>query len=470
MSITVIDVPLDKIHESGWNPRQHFDPKKLAELAESIRAKGVMEPAIVRRLGEGWYELVAGARRYRASKLADAATLPCLVRELNDAEALEFAIVENAQREDVSPIEEAHGYRALQDSNPTLYTVAEIAARVGKNESYIYRRLKLLTLETDLQDALADGRLTIAHAETLCRLTPKQRQTAREECLIWMESPLFEGRVDDIQPTAANLAPLHELQRFVRTQTHFDPTAEDVRHFQPELIVDLAEVSDDGTVTVPTSVIELSDDPMVRSRLGLTAPSDPAPLAPSKWREIRTVKDRCAFAQRGVVTHGGPARVLNVCTNKKCAKHFEQPKPAAKATASKSGKDAKTPTKPAGKQQWQIDQEKHEAARKEWEALRTHAHVALVEYLKAQKLDLRVMLDMLLDNDTHKHYGVTLTNETMALCVALAVIGDRHWNRQSFLDAVKPFKFNLGPVEQKFRNEQKAAAKPSGKSTKKGKA
>ena len=459
-------IPLDHIHEAAWNPRKHFDAKKLGEMADSIRQKGVLEPAIVRlRPQAGGYELVAGARRFRATKLAGLSSLPAIVRDLDDTSALEFAVIENGQREDVSPVEEAEGFQALQAMDAERFTVAEIAAKVGKAESYVYRRLKLLTLEQDYREALADGRLTIAHAETLCRLTPKDRALARERSLIWIESPLFDGDEDDIPPTADNLAPLHELQRFVRMQTHFDPTTEDTRHFQPELVQDLADVVD-GVVTVPTSVIELSDDPMVRSRIGV-GPNDPAPLSPSKWREITTAKDRCAFVQRGVVTHGGPARVLNVCVNKKCAKHFEQPKPAAAPSKAGNSGAKTTPAKPAGKPKWQIEEEKREVARQEWEALKPHARKALVEYLKTQKLDLRVVLEMLIDGDLLDDYGVKLTKDTLPLCAALAVIGDRHWSRQNFLEAVKPFKFNLGPVEQKFRNEQKKATTAA---TKKGKA
>ena len=456
-------IPLDHIHEAAWNPRKHFDATKLGEMADSIRQKGVLEPAIVRlRPQAGGYELVAGARRFRATKLAGLTSLPAIVRDLDDASALEFAVIENGQREDVSPVEEAEGFKALQAMDAARFTVAEIAAKVGKAESYVYRRMKLLTLEPEYREALADGRLTIAHAETLCRLTPADRKMARERSLIWIESPLFDGDGDDVPPSADNLAPLHELQRFVRMQTHFDPTTEDTRHFQPELVQDLADVVD-GVVTVPTSVIELSDDPMVRSRIGV-GPNDPAPLSPSKWREITTAKDRCAFVQRGVVTHGGPARVLNVCVNKKCAKHFEQPKAVSPTAAGKA-----TPAKPAGKDHWQIEEEKREAARKEWEALKPHAKKALVEYLKTQKLDLRVVLEMLIDGDTLDDYGVKLTKDTLPLCAALAVIGDRHWNRQSFLDAVKPFKFNLGPVEQQVRQAQKAAAAPAKTKKAKGK-
>ena len=476
MSTQVIEIPLQQIHEAPWNPRQFFDEKKLAELAESIRTKGVMEPALVRETARpGHYELIAGARRHRASKLAAIATLPCLVRELDDAQALEFAIVENSQREDVNAIEEAQGYQALQKSNAKLYTVAEIASRVGKAESYVYRRLKLLTLEEHFQDALAEGRLSLGHAEALCRLTPAQRRVALDDSLVWRDSPLLRDPGADpddevgVENTAADLAPLHQLLDFIRTRTHFNPVAEDTRHFQPELMQQLVEkraddLEENADAPMTSQLIELSADPMVKMRLGAKE-GDPIPLSPSKWAEVTGPKDRCAFVTRGVITHGGAARVLDVCTNKKCAKHFDQPKPKPAAGAS-AGKSA---TKPAGKDKYQIERERHQAEAEAWRALVPHAHKALVEYLKAQKLDLRVVLEMLIDSDVLRHYGVTLTVNNLPLCAALGVIGTDHWNREVFLRTVKPFKFNLGPVEQQLRQAQKAAAASAPAKTKKAK-
>jgi len=455
-------IPIGDVQESPMNTRTHFSQAGLNELETSIRAVGILTPLLARHRKGGGFELASGHRRLRAAEAAGLIEIPLRVMQLTDLQLLEILTIDNLQREDVSPIEEAQGYQALQKADAKLYTVAAIAAKVGKTESYIYRRLKLLTLEEDLQDALAEGRLSMGHAEALCRLTAKQRKEAQDLALIWMESPLFDGEVDAIEHTAANLAPLHDLQRFMRQSTHFDPLGEDTRHFQPELVQELDEAPADS-VNDTSRVIELSDDPMVRSRLGV-GPNDPTPLPPSKWRQVKTAKDRCAFVVRGVITHGGPARVLDVCANKKCAKHFDQPKPASKSIASAAAKGA--PAKPAGKPSWQIEEEKHEAARKEWAALKPHAKKALVEYLKTQKLDLRVVLERLIDEDLLDDYGVKLTKDTLPLCAALAVIGDP-WSRWNFLEAVKPFKFNIGSVEQKLKAEQKKAAVPAKKAAKK---
>src|SRR5579859_661245 len=119
---SIQDIPLAKIRESKTNPRRVFDDTKLAELAENIRQHGVLQPILVRPLPEGevgMYELVAGARRFRASKIAKCESIPATVRELTDAQALELQVIENVQRVDVHPLDEAQGYAALIQLNPT---------------------------------------------------------------------------------------------------------------------------------------------------------------------------------------------------------------------------------------------------------------------------------------------------------------------------------------------------------------
>src|SRR6266481_4376171 len=144
---SIQDIPLEKIRESTTNPRTQFDQSKLAELAENIRQHGVLQPILVRPLPKGaadTYELVAGARRYRASKLAGRESIPATVRELTDAQALELQVIENVQRVDVHPLDEAEGYAALVELQPDTYTVESIAARVGRSPAYVSGRLRLI--------------------------------------------------------------------------------------------------------------------------------------------------------------------------------------------------------------------------------------------------------------------------------------------------------------------------------------
>src|SRR5712692_2772029 len=137
---SIPDILLGKIRESKTNPRRFFDEAKLAELAENIRQHGVLQPILLRPLPEGeagLYELVAGARRFRASRLAKRESIPATVRELTDAQALELQVIENVQRVDVHPLDEAQGYAALIELQPDTYTVESIASRVGRSPAYV---------------------------------------------------------------------------------------------------------------------------------------------------------------------------------------------------------------------------------------------------------------------------------------------------------------------------------------------
>jgi ParB family transcriptional regulator, chromosome partitioning protein len=144
---SIQDIPLAKIRESKTNPRRLFDEAKLAELAENIRQHGILQPVLVRPLPDGeagTYELVAGARRFRASKIAKRESIPATVRELTDAQALELQVIENVQRVDVHPLDEAQGYAALMQLQPNTYTVESIASRVGRSPAYVSGRLRLM--------------------------------------------------------------------------------------------------------------------------------------------------------------------------------------------------------------------------------------------------------------------------------------------------------------------------------------
>jgi ParB family chromosome partitioning protein len=157
------DIPLNRIQESKTNPRRTFDETKLAELAGNIRQHGVLQPVLVRPLPdgeEGFYELVAGVRRYRASQLAGRETIPATIRELTDTECLELQLIENLQRADVHELDEARGYAALMQLQPGTYTVETLAEKIGRSEKYVYARLRLTHLAEEAQQAFYAAKLT----------------------------------------------------------------------------------------------------------------------------------------------------------------------------------------------------------------------------------------------------------------------------------------------------------------------
>jgi ParB family chromosome partitioning protein len=158
------EIPIDLIDPSSLQPRSVFDEAKLDELARSISSNGVVQPLLLRRKG-GRFELIAGERRWRAAQLAGLSKVPAVIRNVSDDKVLELALIENIQREDLNPIEEARAYKKLIDTvGLTQETVAE---RVGRDRSYVTNYLRLLRLPDDLQDLLQKGKLSTGHARAL---------------------------------------------------------------------------------------------------------------------------------------------------------------------------------------------------------------------------------------------------------------------------------------------------------------
>ena len=152
METTVINateyrnVSLSLLRESKTNPRRIFEDAALKELSESIRTQGILSPLLVRPLTENGFEIVAGARRYRAAQMAEADTVPIRIVNMNDAQALEAQLVENLIRADVHPMEEAQGFKALLDLEEPTYSIEQIAAKTGKQPAFVAARLKLIDL------------------------------------------------------------------------------------------------------------------------------------------------------------------------------------------------------------------------------------------------------------------------------------------------------------------------------------
>jgi ParB family chromosome partitioning protein len=175
------NVPIAQLKESSTNPRKTFDEKGLQELAESIRSKGVLLPLLVRPVN-GHYEIVTGERRYRASKLAGRSSVPATVRELTDEECLEIQLIENLLRMDLHPFEEAQGFRALLDREGGGYTIEKLAAKTGKNASFIAKRLCLLNLIPSVAEVFAAGRIGVEHALLIAKLAPEVQEDALRHC------------------------------------------------------------------------------------------------------------------------------------------------------------------------------------------------------------------------------------------------------------------------------------------------
>ena len=158
-------LPINQLQPGAYQPRHHFDEEALQELAESIRRNGVLQPVLVRPLPSGRYEIIAGERRWRASQKAGLTDIPAIIRPLQDTEALEIALVENVQRKDLNPLEEAEGYQRLIDE--FSYTQDALAGIIGKSRSHITNYLRLLKLPSEVKALLMEERITMGHARAL---------------------------------------------------------------------------------------------------------------------------------------------------------------------------------------------------------------------------------------------------------------------------------------------------------------
>ena len=233
--VSNIKVDIDRISPSPFQPRRRFDETKIEELASSIRNQGIIQPLVVRPKGDS-YELIAGERRWRAAMKAGLSEVPVVIREASDQEALQLALVENLQREDLNPIEEASGYRRLQEE--FQWSQEEMAEKVGKSRPAIANAMRLLALPAEVQHEVASGDLPVGQARALlglqsepliissCREVIARGLSTREtEKLV---RHLMSGRrrrrqVSLIDPDLKSIA--EELQRSLGTRVRLIPKA-----------------------------------------------------------------------------------------------------------------------------------------------------------------------------------------------------------------------------------------------------
>ncbi len=230
-------LPIERIEPNPTQPRQHFDSTALNELAASIAANGVIQPLVVRRKGDG-FELIAGERRWRASKMAGLLEVPVVVQEIADERVLEVALIENIQRADLNPIETAQAFsRLVRDLN---LSHEEIGSRTGKERATITNFLRLLKLPEDLQQYVAEGRLTMGQAKALLGLDTeeKQRDLAQKAMQLGLSVRAVEKMVQNAMappedkppakeevPVDPNVAAaIEQFERVLGTRVRITPT------------------------------------------------------------------------------------------------------------------------------------------------------------------------------------------------------------------------------------------------------
>jgi ParB family chromosome partitioning protein len=347
-------IAIDTIHESATNPRRTFDECKLGELAESIRTNGLIQPITVRPNSNG-FEIVAGARRFRAAQLAELFSLPARIVDISDSETILWQLVENSQRVDVHPYEEAQGFQRLLDMPG--YDVATLVEKSGKSPAHVYARLSLLQLIPAIAEAFSAERITASHANLLARLPQDAQANAYEQC--WRK---------DWQDKEPHLLPAKHLSAWIQTNLYLsladapfskeDPTLNPIAGacvtcprrsgFNTVLFADVASQGDqcldapcfhakvnaflDREIAARPELVQIED--------AWRKPAEKRPEAVQRghYREIDATTDNpdadptaaCAAAKPALVVYGKRVgATLTVCTDNNCPVH--DPRAAARA-------------------------------------------------------------------------------------------------------------------------------------------
>lgn len=222
---TVTEIPLVDLRPNPYQPRKTFDEQALAELSESIKQSGVFQPIIVRKSTIKGYEIIAGERRFRASKLAGKETIPAIVREFDEARMMQIAVLENLQREDLSPMEEAEAYEMLMKN--LKLTQVELSEQLGKSRPYIANYLRLLTLPQVVKDLVQKESLSMGQARTLLALKktddiiPLANRVLKEGLTVRQ----LEQIVSEMNE--AQVPPLKKTKKKVQTKPYYIRTSED---------------------------------------------------------------------------------------------------------------------------------------------------------------------------------------------------------------------------------------------------
>ena len=356
------NVSLALLNESKTNPRRTFEETALKELAESIRTQGVLSPLLVRTLTENGFEIIAGARRYRAAQIAEQSTVPVRIVNLSDAQAVEMSIVENLQRKDVHPMEEAQGFRALLDLEEPKYSIEQIAARVGKNPAFVAARIKLTDLVPSAVDAFyADG-IGVGHALLLAKLPADQQEDALKACFkevyngaskparillpvrnlqFWIDSNIllilkdapFNKRDAQLVPAAGSCADCpkrtgHNKLLFGDDLGRQGDRCTDPKCYQAKVSAHVAQ-----TVAAKPQLVQIStayggqkEGSPVLPRNKYTAIRDDKPKSndEAKRPEFKV----CKFTTEAIITEGSDVGTLHkVCAYPSCPVHHPKPQP-----------------------------------------------------------------------------------------------------------------------------------------------
>jgi ParB family transcriptional regulator, chromosome partitioning protein len=406
------NVSLSLLSESKTNPRRVFEESALKELAATICSQGVLSPLLVRPVTENGFEIVFGARRYRAAQLAEQDTVPVRIKQMTDAEVIEAQLVENLQRRDVHAMEEAQGFRSLLNLDEPKYSIEQIAAKTGKSPVYVVSRLKLIELTQNVTDAFYREEIGVGHALLLAKLQPDQQEQALSACFredwsgasknrrillpirnlqSWIEQNVmlilkdapFNKRDAQLVPTAGSCVDCpkrtgHNKLLFSdlgRQDACTDPTC-----YQNKVNAHVSQ-----TIAAKPQLVQIStaygmqkEGSLVLPRNKYTEVRTPANKEEAKRPEFKVCKDTA----EAIITEGsGLGTVHKVCANLSCPVHHRKPQPQKAADEAK----------------WKAEQEKQrkEQAIANTTGLRILAAVSAAVSVRLMKRDLLFILERL---------------------------------------------------------------------------
>ncbi len=335
---------LDSIEPSKTNPRKHFDKADLEDLAKSIKEKGVIQPIVVRPHPKGssklLWEIIAGERRYRASKIAGAGTIPAIARNLDDRAVLEIQVIENLQRVDIHPLDEALGYKELLEKHG--YDVDTLAAKVGKSSSYIYQRLKLAELIPAAQKFFTAGVINPGHAILIARQSPEDQNTIVNE-----KGGLLWGHY--FQKDAPEAISVRRLTQEIRRNLYLDLAKAPWKQNDTKLLPAAGACAvcpkrtganpglfpdiDEKNICTDRGCYNQKLDAFMKRAVhegGLiqisteygAKPKTAGAIARGQYTEIYEKGDRCKFTQKAIVVEGyDRGSSHEICIDKDCKKH-----------------------------------------------------------------------------------------------------------------------------------------------------
>ena len=308
---TFLVVPIGSLRESPFNPRKHFDQSDLADLAASIRARGILTPILARPHPDflGVYEIAAGHRRFRAAQMAGLTEVPILLAAMSDEELLETLVIENNQRQNPHPLEEAVGYRSLLEFG---YTQARLGERIGRSQDYVQERLRLLSLGEAARAHFLSGAIEFSHARLLSRLTPDDQERA-------ITLGLFSENGDAVRVRA--------FAAWITTNIRL--TTGEIADLFPQTDKLIAEEAQEEAEQ-PKSITRLFQLPSTQKG---------APILTSRnWKradgnaEEGVASEKCEVSFLGVVVLGpGRGEAFHVCADKHCDIHWSEDLAAAEA-------------------------------------------------------------------------------------------------------------------------------------------